>query len=86
MLLKRRFYSVFTPHFQGLHNDSTPSLKIQHFFKRGQYFEIYALLRAKNGDAIDVSSKGQFYLPPKKQKPQIDFLRLLCYNRSMEIV
>ena len=26
--------------------------------------------------------KGQFYLPTEKQKPQIDFLRFLCYNRS----
>ena len=27
-----------------------------------------------------VCFQGQFYLPPQKQKPQIDFLRFLCYN------
>ncbi len=35
---------------------------------------------------IGLYSKGQFYLPPKKQKPQIDFLRLLCYYKYVGII
>ena len=29
--------------------------------------------------------KGQFYLLTEKQKPQIDFLRFLCYNSGVSL-
>ena len=36
----------------------------------------------KRGALIGLYPKGWFYQPPKKQKPQIDFLRFLCYNKN----
>ena len=38
---------------------------------------------------IEAYSKGQFWecitYRQKKQKPQIDFLRFLCYNKNIDL-